>query len=131
MRKNGTIDLDDAWKNIQPFDDPPNVEEIKQSIGAYLKYDAFEIEIAMPSNFDYENTWDGDFSKKLRQAGAKDPLSRIRLGGSFPCYVQGLADDDMSGFVAECPTDRYNLSPVYLYLFTNGKEFLANDLNIP
>ena len=83
MRKNGTIDLDDAWKNIQPFDDPPNVEEIKQSIGAYLKYDAFEIEIAMPSNFDYENTWNRDFSKKLRQAGAKNPLSKIRLGGSF------------------------------------------------
>ena len=118
---NGMIQLDDAWKDIAPFEDPPSIQSIEQKLGAYLDYEGYDIDIDLPSNFDYENRWDRCFEQKLEQAGAKDALRRIRLGGGFPCYVQGIVGEDDPGFVAEFPTLAYDLSPIYLYLFYDGK----------
>lgn len=128
LLENGMIDLGDSWKTINPFEEAPDIEAIKNYLGAYLEYETFEIEIELPSKFDHENRWDGSFEEKLANAGANDPLSRVRLGGGFPCYVQGIVDSDEPGFIAELPAGTYGLAPVYFYLFTDGKGSFSQDM---
>lgn len=126
----GQIELKETWKNIQPFHIPPDVDAIKQTSGAYLEYFSYDIEIGLPSEFDYDNRWDYHWEEQMLDAGAKSPMSKIRVGGGFPCYVQGIVDYDDPGFVAECPTGSYGLPPIYLYLFSDGNGGFSQEMQL-
>src|SRR6186713_1208080 len=62
---NGKIVEISDWQKIRPFTEKPDIEKIKAKIGAYLKFESYEIDVDLPSKYDYKNTWVGHFSAEL------------------------------------------------------------------
>lgn len=104
------------WRELRPFTDPPDVAALERKYGGYLEYEAVEIEIGPPSEYDDPN-WNHVFADRLDDAGVPDAFDRPRVGGGYPVYVQGCVDLDDPGFVAELPAAGLGLAPMYFYLF--------------
>lgn len=115
------------WRSVRPFEESPLPKEYIERRGKYLSFDRFEIEIGPPSQYvDTEDSWGTVFSERCDDAGFPDALQQLRIGGGYPCYVQGTVPDDGPGFAAELPCSNYDLMPQYYYLFSFGAPDGAN-----
>lgn len=117
------VEFECDWRAVRPFDESPLPAEFIERRGAYLAFDAFEIDIGPPSEYEPDGSWTNEFDECCTAAGYPDALQKLRLGGGYPCYVQGETPDDGPGFIAELPCGAYDLSPQYFYLFHFSGKF--------
>lgn len=125
---NGKVHLDDHWRELSPLEEPPDITAIQDYHGAFLAYEKFDISMGVPSDYVENSGWNAVFEQTLIEAGALKPLTRARIGGRFPCYVQGVVDHDDERLMAELPAGFYDLMPSYLYLYFDGKTRFSQEV---
>ncbi len=110
-------------KEIRPFSEKPDTKKIIEQLGgSHLSPETYEIDTELPSAYKPER-WAEVFENKMLEAGAIDIFNCLRIGGGYPCFVQGQQPSDGPGFMAELPALYYELASIDLYLFKFGREF--------